>query len=104
MRAASATVKLRIGKKLTLQNTADGSRYELELLTVQGFVPPPRRASSLQDPARPADSGAVIADLRSEEGFGLIELLISMVMLNVGILAIVAAFNSGALAIKRASR
>ena len=41
--------------------------------------------------------------LRAEQGFGLIELLISIVMLNVGILAIVAAFNSGALAIKRAS-
>jgi Tfp pilus assembly protein PilV len=44
----------------------------------------------------------VIARLRSQEGFGLIELMISMVMLNVGILAIVAAFNSGALALKRA--
>ena len=42
-------------------------------------------------------------DLRSEEGFGLIELLISMVMLNVGILAIVAAFNSGAIALRNAS-
>jgi Tfp pilus assembly protein PilV len=44
----------------------------------------------------------VIARLRSQEGFGLIELMISMVMLNIGILAIVAAFNSGALALKRA--
>ena len=34
-----ATVKLRVGKPLTLQNTADGSRYKLELLTVQGAVP-----------------------------------------------------------------
>jgi hypothetical protein len=34
------TVKLQIGKKLTLQNTSDGSRYELKLLTVAGFVPP----------------------------------------------------------------
>ena len=34
------TIKLQIGKKLTLQNTSDGSRYELELLTVAGFVPP----------------------------------------------------------------
>lgn len=41
--------------------------------------------------------------LRAEQGFGLIELMISMVMLNVGILAIVAAFNSGGLAIQRAS-
>ena len=41
-------------------------------------------------------------DLRSEEGFGLIELLVSMMMLNIGILAIVAAFNSGAIALKNA--
>jgi Tfp pilus assembly protein PilE len=41
--------------------------------------------------------------LRSEEGFGLIELSIAMVMLNIGILAIVAAFNSGAVALQRAS-
>ena len=40
--------------------------------------------------------------LRSEQGFGLIELLISMMMLNIGILAIVAAFNSGAIALKNA--
>lgn len=44
----------------------------------------------------------MIARLRSQEGFGLIELLVSMMMLNIGILAIVAAFNSGALALKRA--
>ena len=44
----------------------------------------------------------MIARLRTQEGFGLVELLISMVMLNIAILAIVAAFNSGALALKRA--
>jgi len=43
-----------------------------------------------------------VNDLRSEEGFGLIELLISMMMLNIGLLAIVAAFNSGAIALKSA--
>ena len=42
--------------------------------------------------------------LRSEQGFGLIELLMAMVMLNIGILAIVAAFNSGMFAMNRASR
>lgn len=42
--------------------------------------------------------------LRSEEGFGLLELVMAMVMLNIGILAIVGAFNSGALALSRASR
>ena len=42
--------------------------------------------------------------LRSDEGFGLIELVIAMTVLNIGILAIVAAFNSGALALARANR
>jgi type II secretory pathway pseudopilin PulG len=42
--------------------------------------------------------------VRSEDGFGLIELLIAMVMLNVGILALVAAFQSGAIALQRASK
>jgi type II secretory pathway pseudopilin PulG len=42
--------------------------------------------------------------LRSEDGFGLIELLVAMVMLNVGMLALVAAFQAGSTALKRASR
>lgn len=42
--------------------------------------------------------------LRSEHGFGLIELLMAMVILNIGILAIVAAFNSGMFALSRASK
>ncbi len=42
--------------------------------------------------------------LRKNDGFGLIELLMAMVMLNIGILAIVGAFNSGALALARASK
>jgi type II secretory pathway pseudopilin PulG len=46
----------------------------------------------------------VRARLRGQDGFGLIELLMAMVMLNVGILAIVAAFNSGIFALNRASR
>jgi type II secretory pathway pseudopilin PulG len=42
---------------------------------------------------------------RNEEaGFGLIELLMSMTILNVGILALIAAFQSGALALTRASK
>ena len=40
-----------------------------------------------------------IQRLRTEEGFGLVELMISLVVLNVGILAVVAAFNSGSLAL-----
>jgi Tfp pilus assembly protein PilV len=46
----------------------------------------------------------VRARARNEAGFGLIELLIAMVMLNVGILALVAAFNSGAVALARANK
>jgi Tfp pilus assembly protein PilV len=42
--------------------------------------------------------------LRSDEGFGLLELLISLTMLNIGILALIAAFNSGGLALQRASQ
>jgi type II secretory pathway pseudopilin PulG len=41
---------------------------------------------------------------RDEGGFGLIELIIALTVLNVGILATVAALNSGALALQRASK
>ena len=41
--------------------------------------------------------------LHAEEGFGLVELMISLVVLNVGILAIVAGFNAGALSLLRAT-
>ena len=40
---------------------------------------------------------------RDESGFGLLELVMAMVVLNFGILALVAAFNSGAVALKRAN-
>jgi type II secretory pathway pseudopilin PulG len=40
---------------------------------------------------------------KAEDGFGLIELVMAIVMLNIGILAIVASFNSGAVALRRAS-
>jgi Tfp pilus assembly protein PilV len=43
-----------------------------------------------------------MATLRSEKGFGLVELMISMTMLNIGLLAIVAGFQSGAIALKNA--
>ena len=51
-----------------------------------------------------ADSSYVYTRARDESGFGLLELLMAMVMLNVGILAIVAAFSSGNAALARASR
>jgi Tfp pilus assembly protein PilV len=46
----------------------------------------------------------VRARLRSQEGFGLIELLMAMVMLNIGILAIVASYQTGMFALNRASK
>jgi len=42
--------------------------------------------------------------LADQGGFGLIELLISMTVLNIGILALVAAFSSGVFALNRASQ
>ena len=52
-----------------------------------------------------ADTASVLTRLRREDsGFGLVELLMAMVVLNIGILATIAAFNSGALALQRASR
>jgi Tfp pilus assembly protein PilV len=41
--------------------------------------------------------------LRQEGGFGLIELLMAMTILNIGILTLVAAFNSGSVALRRSS-
>jgi type IV pilus modification protein PilV len=42
--------------------------------------------------------------LRREEGFTLVELLIAMIVLTVGILALVAAYTSGYVALNRATR
>lgn len=44
------------------------------------------------------------ARVTNQDGFGLVELLMAMVMLNIGILALVAAFQSGAFALQRASK
>ena len=41
--------------------------------------------------------------MRADEGFGLVELMIAMVILNVGVLAIVAAFGSGGVTLQRAA-
>ena len=43
-----------------------------------------------------ADRSVVHNRLRQEAGFGLLELLMAMTILNIGILAVVGAFNSGA--------
>jgi type II secretory pathway pseudopilin PulG len=63
-----------------------------------------RGIRSLEGRGVSADTESVRVRLSGEQGFGLIELLMSMVMLNIGILAIVAAFNSGIVTLNRASR
>jgi Tfp pilus assembly protein PilV len=45
----------------------------------------------------------VLLRAREEKAFGLVELVIAMVMLNVGILALVATFQTGAIAIGRSA-
>jgi prepilin-type N-terminal cleavage/methylation domain-containing protein len=47
---------------------------------------------------------SLIARLRDEDGFGLVELLIAMTVLAVGILAIVAGYGSGYVAVRRANQ
>jgi prepilin-type N-terminal cleavage/methylation domain-containing protein len=46
----------------------------------------------------------VLTRLRGEKGFGLLELLMAMTMLSIGLLALVAAFNSGTIALERTGR
>jgi Tfp pilus assembly protein PilV len=48
-------------------------------------------------------SSRLVAKLRDEEGIGLVELLIALLVLNIGIFATLAAFTSGALALRNAS-
>ena len=45
-----------------------------------------------------------MARLRSEQGLGLVELVIAMTVLSVGLLAVVASFTSGTVAMTRANR
>ena len=49
-------------------------------------------------------TGVSVSRLKNESGFGLIELLIAMVILQVALLGIVAVFSSGAIAMGRASK
>jgi Tfp pilus assembly protein PilE len=53
---------------------------------------------------RGADTTGVLRRAREEDGFGLIELAIAMVVLNVGIFALIAAFQSGTLAVSRSAK
>ena len=53
---------------------------------------------------RKGGQGRLAARLRSEDGIGLIELLIALLVLNVGIFATLGAFTSAASTLKRSSR
>jgi type II secretory pathway pseudopilin PulG len=44
----------------------------------------------------------LVRRLRAEDGFGLLELLIAMIVLNIGIFALVGTFNAGTVAVGRA--
>jgi type II secretory pathway pseudopilin PulG len=55
-------------------------------------------------PCAAADISKMRVRLRSEGGFGLLEMLIALLMLNIGLLAVVAAFSSGIVSLNRASR
>src|SRR5439155_4248587 len=63
-----------------------------------------RGIEGLERKRRGADSVNVRTRLRKQGGFGLIELLLAMTMLNIGLLAVVAAFSSGIVSLNRASR
>jgi type II secretory pathway pseudopilin PulG len=51
-----------------------------------------------------ADTAFVLRKLRDERGWGMIELLLALTILNIGLLALVASLNSGIVAVKRASK
>jgi type II secretory pathway pseudopilin PulG len=55
-------------------------------------------------PGAAADISKMRVRLRSEGGFGLVEMLIALLLLNIGLLAVVAAFSSGIVSLNRASR
>jgi type II secretory pathway pseudopilin PulG len=60
------------------------------------------RGPAALEAAGPRADTSPVARLREEDGFGLLELLIAMVMLNVALFAIVGVFNATTVAIRRA--
>jgi type II secretory pathway pseudopilin PulG len=60
-------------------------------------------SDTVQQPAFAADTRRVVIRLRDESGMGLIELLIAMVVLNVGLFAVVSVFSSATTAMGRAA-
>src|SRR6266566_8848087 len=63
-----------------------------------------RGIEALERERNAADRSFVRALLRREGGFGLLELLLALTLLNIGLLAVVAAFSSGIVSLNRASR
>lgn len=63
-----------------------------------------RGVQPLESRGEAADTPLVRASLREEGGFGLIELLLALTILNIGLLAVVASFSSGIVSLNRASR
>ena len=88
---------MKLGKNLTLVNKDTGARFALKLVYTGDVGEDP----GLHDRDEEAE---VIDRLRREDGFGLIELITALVILNVAIFAMFAMFNAGVLSIARASR
>src|ERR1700736_1086185 len=63
-----------------------------------------RGSEALERKPCAADRGIVRTLLRREGGFGLIELLLALTLLNIGLLAVVAAFTSEIVSLNRAGR
>ena len=94
--SGAQTVSLALNRTVTLVDTTNGVRYKLRLaglVSAAGLDRPPRQRveQARRDTAR-------------GDGLGLIELLISLLVLNLGIFATLGAFTSGAVAIRNASR
>jgi type II secretory pathway pseudopilin PulG len=60
-------------------------------------------SDTVQREAAAADTELVGNRFRDESGFGMLELLIAMVVLNVGLFALVGAFNASTVTVRRAS-
>jgi Tfp pilus assembly protein PilV len=67
-----------------------------------------RGMPALETTVSPADTAGVsirlLRRLRTNDGFGLVELLVALLVLNIGLLALLAAFVNGSTAIRRAGR
>ena len=73
-------------------NTTTGARYKISLVSVGSG-----------DARRAARVDEVSTRLRSQQGFALIEMLVAIVVINVGLLAILLALNSGMVTLRRSA-